>query len=137
MEKYWRLKIFCLKHKRGTFFSKVKNRCLDMKKWKTVIMRWKPRHWRYFQHIIIISEKNCVEKVFSWAFFYLYEKWRNLLMESEPKNMIFFKRLKSMFTCLKKVLELSDLKLSDAWNVLFWRLILNLVRMASNIVFVK
>ena len=36
-------------------------------------------------------------------------------------------------SCLKKV-ELSDLKSSDAWNLLFWRLIVNLVRMASNFV---
>ena len=34
-------------------------------------------------------------------------------------------------SCLKKVLELSDFNSSDAWNVLFWRLILNLVRTAS------
>ena len=34
----------------------------------------------------------------------------------------------------QKVLELSDLKSSDAWKLLFWRLIVNLVRMASNFV---
>jgi len=65
VEKYWSLKIFDLKAESWTFFSKVKNQCLDMKKWKIVIMRWKPMHWRYFQHIIMISFKNCVQKFFS------------------------------------------------------------------------
>ena len=64
-------------------------------------MRLKPMPWRYFQHIIIICFKNCVKTFFSLAFFYLCEKWRDLLREFEPKNMIFFKKLNSMSKCLK------------------------------------
>ena len=101
VEIYWRLQILCLKQKRRTFFSKVKNRCLDMKKWKTVIMRWKPMLWRYFQCIIMISFKNYVKNFFPKHFFTFCEKSRNLLRDFEPKYMIFFKKLKSMFKCLK------------------------------------
>ena len=83
-------------------FSKVKNRCLDMKKWKIVIMRWKPMLWKYFQHSIIMGFKNCVENGFFISFFfYLCEKWRILWRGYAPKNVIFFKKLKSMSKCLK------------------------------------
>ena len=97
-------------------FSKVENRCLSVKKWKTVIMRWKPMPWKHFQHIIIISFKNDVEKYFSQAFFYMCAKWRNLLRKFRAKNTIFFKKLKSMSKHLKN--SFWQMKPASYWY--FW-----------------
>ena len=101
VEKYWKHKTFDLKAKSWRFFSKVKNRCLDIQKWKIVIMRWKPMPWRYFQYVIMISFKNCVENFLTSTFVDIYEKSRNLLRDFEPQNMIFFKKLISMSKRLK------------------------------------
>ena len=74
-----RLRIFDLKAKSWTFFSKVKNRCLNIRKWKIVIMRWKPMPWRYFQHIIIMSFENCVKKILFMSFFLLVWKMKEFI----------------------------------------------------------
>ena len=120
VEKYWRLRMFYLKAKSWTFFSKFKNRCLNIKKMKIVIMRWKPMTWWYFQHLIIMSFKNCVEK-----FFYLCEKWRSLLTEFEPKTMNFFQKIKidvhmSQKYFSRNTTHIISIPLNKFWVSWFW-----------------
>ena len=46
-------------------------------------------------------QKLCRKAFFTTTFFYICEKSRNLLRDSEPKDVIFFKKLKSISECLK------------------------------------
>ena len=92
MEKYWRLRIFDWKAKSWIFFSKVKNRCLNLKKSKIVIMRWKPMPWRYLQNIIIMSFKNCVENFF-YKLFLLVWKVKEFIKGIWTQKYDFFQKI--------------------------------------------
>ena len=85
---------FGSKFQKLNIFFKSQKSMSRYKKSKIVIMRWKPMPWRYFQYVIMISFKNCVEKIFSQAFFLNLWKVKEFIKRFWTPKYDFFQKIK-------------------------------------------